>query len=187
MADNSSFAEKNRMLIGSKYRFFNRADHPSAPDDYPTYYSELLSLASVSIKIWDPYFNIGDEDLFTVVPVGVDVIILYTYITSGSSRNLQPQDVKSRVEPKLPIGHGTLKVAYLPDNDATLFEKRKWHDRFLIIDDAFYYLIGASLRYQHTSANCFGIYDLENHDDIALVKERFDKILYEVENKGYVI
>lgn len=58
------------MMVGEDYHFFNRANHP-APDDFPEYYSELLSFAEVSVKIWDPYFNSGDEDLFTNVQAGV--------------------------------------------------------------------------------------------------------------------
>lgn len=187
MADNSAFSEKNRMLTGVNYRFFNRANHQAPPDDYPTYYGDLLSLASISIKIWDPYFNAGDEDLFMVVPPSVDVTILYMYESSRRfSPCLSPQDVKTRVESKLPNGHGVLKVAYLPNTDTILYNQRKWHDRFLIIDDTFCYLIGASLHYQHTSAKCFGIYDMVENEDIALILERFNMTLYEVENKGYV-
>ncbi len=176
------------MMVGEDYHFFNRANHP-APDDFPEYYSELLSFAEVSVKIWDPYFNSGDEDLFTNVQAGVNVTIMYMYKAPVGRRSFSPlpADVKSWVSSKLPRGAGTLKVAYLPSTDASLFEERKWHDRFLILDDTLVFLIGASLTSQMKNAKCFGIYDITSNTDAALIMERFEKTLYEVENRGYWI
>lgn len=188
MGDRSAFTEKNRMLIGKNYHFFNCADH-SSPTDFPDYYGDLLSLAEVSVKVWDPYFTAGDEDLFTNVQAGVDVTILYIYMASLGRRTLglNATDVKNRVETRLPTGHGTLKVAYLPNSDTALYEARKWHDRFLILDDTLVFLVGGSMAYQHLSAKCFGVYDISDDEDAALIMERFEKTLYEVENKSYVV
>ena len=188
MADASAFSETNRMLVGKNYHFFNHANH-SSPTDFPDYYGDLLSQAEDSVKVWDPYFNAGDEDLFTNVQPGVDVTILYMYKAPVPGRiySLTATDVKSRVAAQLPIGHGVLKVAYLPNTDTPLFEARKWHDRFLIIDDLFVFLVGSSLAYQHSSARCFGIYDISEDEDASLVLERFEKTLYEVVNRGYVV
>ena len=175
------------MLSGKYYRFFNRADN-NAPNDFPDYYGFLLSLAEDSVKVWDPYFIPGDEDLFTNVKTGVDVTVLYMHKSSYRRHLvLNPSDVKNGIAAKLPVGHGNLKIAYLPDTDSSLLEQRKWHDRFLILDDSFVFLIGSSLAYQHSSAQCFGIYEINDDEDAALILERFEKTLYEVENKGYVV
>ena len=181
MADTSTFAEDKRMMVGKNYHFFNRANHIGLTMDYPDYYGHLLSQATESIKVWDPYFIDGDEDLFTNVQVGVDVTILYMIeATRGRKTTSLPlADVKSRVGNKLPTGHGNLKVVCLPNTDSK-YDARKWHDRFLIIDDTFVYLIGASLRYQHFSAKCFGIYEVWEDEDAALIKERFERTLFEV-------
>lgn len=188
MADRSAFAENDRMLMGKNYHFFNRADHVGGTD-FPDYYGYLLSIASKSVKIWDPYFNIGDEVLFGHVQTGVDVTILYMYKAPVGRWVYSPLavDVKSRIEAQLPTRHGSVKVAWLPNTDASLFDERKWHDRFLILDDTLVFLIGGSLAYQHMSAKCFGIYDISENEDGALVIERFEKTLYEVSSKGYVI
>ena len=131
--------------------------------------------------MWDPYFNDGDENLFSNVQSGVDVTILYMNepIRGGRTTSLPLADVKSRVMTMLPMSHGNLKVVCLPKTDST-YDERKWHDRFLIIDDTFVYLVGASLRYQHISAKCFGIYEIWEDEDAALIIERFEKTLYEV-------
>lgn len=115
--------------------------------------------------------------------------IMYMYKAPVGRRSLSPlpADVKSWVSSKLPRGAGTLKVAYLPSTDASLFEERKWHDRFLILDDTLVFLIGASLTSQMKNAKCFGIYDITSNTDTALIMERFEKTLYEVENRGYWI
>lgn len=187
MADTSTFSEENRMYIGKSYHFFNRANYAS-PTDFPDYYEYLLSLAEVSVKVWDPYFNAGDENLFSHVHSGVDVTILYMYMAPVGRRalSLTALDVKSRVEAQLPTVHGRVKVAYLPNTDTALFSARKWHDRFLILDDTLVFLVGGSLAYQRSSAKCFGIYDISCDEDAALIKERFEKTLYEVESRRYV-
>ena len=188
MADTSAFTENDRMLMGKNYHFFNRADHIGRID-YPDYYGYLLSIASQSVKVWDPYFNVGDEVLFSRVQAGVDITILYMYNSRGGGYAPCPTAaaVKSSVEAHLPLVHGAVKVAYLPTSDATLFDERKWHDRFLILDDTLVFLVGGSLAYQRSSAKCFGIYDIEEDEDAALVIERFEKTLYEVSSKGYVV
>ena len=188
MADTSAFTENDRMLMGKNYHFFNRADHVGGTD-YPDYYGYLLSIASQSVKVWDPYFNVGDEGLFSHVQAGVAVTILYMYKSPVGSYvyGPTPAAVKSSVEAQLPLVHGAVKVAYLPTSDATLFDERMWHDRFLILDDTLVFLVGGSLTYQRSSARCFGIYDIEEDEDAALVVERFEKALYEVSSKGYVV
>lgn len=188
MADTSVFSEDKRMLVGNNYHFFNRVDH-AAPTDYPDYYGYLLSQATVSVKVWDPFFKDRDEEMFGYVQPGVEVTILYMRetIPHRQPSSLELHVVKPRVEARLPSGHGTLKVACLPSADVALYEERKWHDRFLIIDDSFVFLVGGSLRYQHKSAKCFGIYDISDDEDAALILERFEKTLFEVERKGYVL
>lgn len=188
MADTSTFSENRRMMVGKNYHFFNRFDH-ATPTDFPDYYGYLLSQATVSVKVWDPFFNSGDEDLFGYVQPGVVVTILYMRETFPGRRpsSLELHVVKPLVDTRLPLGHGALKVACLPSTDAALYEERKWHDRFLIIDDLFVFLVGGSLRYQHKSAKCFGIYEISDDEDAALIMERFEKTLFEVERKGYVL
>lgn len=176
------------MLIGKNYHFFNRANHVGGTE-YPEYYGYLLSMATQSVKVWDPYFNVGDETLFNNVQAGVDVTILYMYRTPVGRRSAcpMPTAVKGSVLAQLPSGHGLVKVAYLPDTDTALFEARKWHDRFLILDDTLVFLVGGSLAFQRSSAKCFGIYDITEDEDATLVIERFEKTLYEVSSKGYVV
>jgi len=188
MADTSAFTESDRMLMGKNYHFFNCADHLGGTE-YPNYYGYLLSIATKSVKVWDPFFKDRDEEMFGYVQSGVEVTILYMRETfhGRPPSSLELHVVKPLIEARLPLGHGALKVACLPSKDAALYEERKWHDRFLIIDDLFVFLVGGSLRYQHKSAKCFGIYDISDDEDAALIMERFEKTLFEVERKGYVL
>ena len=165
MADTSSFSEDRRMLVGKNYHFFNRVDH-AAPTDFPDYYGYLLSQASVSVKVWDPYFNDGDEDLFGNVQPSVNVTILYMRETFPHRRpsSLDISTVKTLVDARLPLGHGALKVACLPSADVPLYDERKWHDRFLIIDNKILYHIGASLK--DLGKKCFA-FDLMDSKFIA--------------------
>ncbi len=124
MADTSAFLEDRRMLVGKNYHFFNRVDH-AAPTDFPDYYGYLLSQATVSVKVWDPFFQNRDEEMFGYVQSGVEVTILYMRETFSGRRpsSLELHVVKPLVEARLPLGHGVLKVACLPSKDVALYEE----------------------------------------------------------------
>lgn len=47
-----------------------------------------------------------------------------------------------------------------------------WHDRFLVIDDAKFFLIGPSLNNQVGSNTSFGIHYLSKSKDIDLLKRK---------------
>ena len=182
-----TYTEEDGMLKAKNYRFFERSAHmaSSAPNCHPTYYKELLKCACEKVWIWDPFFKEDDESLFDVISPNVDVRILYLW-----NRNLRdiiaPTDVYARIDGKLALPKGNLEVAYFQDG-TSLFSSRKWHDRFLIIDQSTVFLVGCSLTAQRYDAKSFGIYELTDADEAGLVLERFEETWNAAVAAGFLI
>jgi hypothetical protein len=157
--------------LSRKYWFFHREEGSN-----PLKYSEIIYNAEKSVKVWDPYFNNGqDEEIFDYVNGDVTIRLLTT-----KSLNKHPSfldevfdEVKSRVSKRFNIEFGIRVInKYEHSNRPFLF-----HDRFLFVDDSKVFLVGGSLG-QHlpTQTHCFstGVFEVDDDNTKNFIKEIFE-------------
>ena len=171
------------MLAGSYLHYFDRSAHVG---DAPGLYQDIISKATTSVWIFDPYFNDGDEDLFFSLQSNVDIIVLRMHPTG--SHCTSPSDCVTRIINAIPtavklLGHGNIQCVYIDTHDTTL-EPYKFHDRYLIIDGASVYFVGGSIGYQLNPKQSFGIIELEDPFDAAIVIDVFNRYKTEAESNG---
>lgn len=182
------YTEEDGMLKAKNYRFFERSAHIAggAANCHPTYYKELLKCACEKVWIWDPYFKDDDENVFDVIPSDVDVRVLYIWNTDLRMRIVPPTTAFARIVGQLSAHTGNIEVGYIKSGHP-LYNQRKWHDRFLIIDRSTVFLVGGSLTSQRYDAKSFGIYELSDADEAGLVLERFEDTWNAVVAAGFLI
>lgn len=179
----STIPEEFNMLAGSYLHYFDRSAHVG---DAPGLYQDIISKATTSVWIFDPYFNDGDEDLFFSLQSNVDIIVLRMHPTG--SHCTSPSDCVTHIINAIPtavklLGHGNIQCAYIDTHDTTL-EPYKFHDRHLIIDGASVYSVGGSIGYQLNPKQSFGIIELEDPFDAAIVIDVFNRYKTEAESNG---
>ena len=172
------------MLAGSYLHYFDRSAHVG---DAPGLYQDIISKATTSVWIFDPYFNDGDENLFFSLPSNVDIVVLRLYPTR-STNCTTPSDCVTRIINAIPtavklLGHGNVQCVYIDTHDTTS-DPYKFHDRYLIIDGASVYSFGGSIGYQLNPKQSFGIIELEDPFDAAIVIDVFNRYKTEAESKG---
>lgn len=179
----STFPEEFNMLAGSYLHYFDRSVHVG---DVPGLYQDIISKATTSVWIFDPYFNDGDENLFFSLQSNVDIIVLRMYPTGFHCTT--PSDCVAHIINAVPtavkaMGHGTVQCVYVDTNNATL-DPFKFHDRYLIIDGSIVYSVGASIGYQLNPKQSFGIIELDYPNDAAVILKVFNDYKTEAESKG---
>lgn len=172
------------MLAGSYLHYFDRSAHVG---DAPGLYQDIISKATTSVWIFDPYFNDGDENLFFSLPSNVDIVVLRLYPTR-STNCTTPSDCVTRIINAIPtavksLGHGNVQCANIDTRDSSL-DPYKFHDRYLIIDGAIVYSVGASIGYQLAPKQSFGIIELDEPDDAAIILKVFNDYKTIAENNG---
>lgn len=158
--------------VQSYKRGKNYVLHDPSQMSNPTYYKNVLAKAKQSIRIIDPYALCHDaEGVFeNVKQSGIKIEI----ITIGSSHN----DAKdyankfARVIEKNRCEYNLEIFSFKPNNRVIYL----WHDRYLIVDDTDYYLIGSSLDAQVKSDRYHGIYKLTEDEDKRIVKDIYQEI-----------
>lgn len=182
------YTEEDGMLKAKNYRFFERSAHITggAAGCHPTYYEELLKCAFEKVWIWDPYFMDDDEFVLSSIPSNVDVRLLYMWNTNPRMRIVSPPTAFARIVGQLSTHTGNIEVAYIKSGHS-LYRERKWHDRFLIIDQSTVFLVGGSLMAQRYDAKSFGIYELSDADEAGLVLERFEETWNVAVAAGFLI
>lgn len=171
------------MLAGNYLHYFDRSVHVG---DAPGLYQDIISKATTSVWIFDPYFNDGDENLFFSLQSNVDIIVLRMHPTGSHSTH--PSDCVTRIINAVPtavksLGHGNVQCAYIDTYDSSL-DPYRFHDRYLIIDAATVYSVGASIGYQLNPKQSFGIIELDDSCDAAIVIDVFNRYKTEAESKG---
>lgn len=113
--------------------------------------TELISKAEKELILIDNYVDVGTLNILAKKKQGVNVI-LYT----AKMTKLSPEDVTNfnRQYPMLEVKHTTA-----------------FHDRFLVVDGAYAYHIGASIK--DAGKKCFGINKMEDAKIVAEILEKF--------------
>ena len=171
------------MVHGERYSFFL---NDGTKVDGPKLYERLIASAQSKIVIWDPFVNTDDMNLLFNISQDTALII----ITSCSSqrwedrRNNLHNSLKAHIseEKKASV---TVSLGYI---DTDIHGSHKWncHDRFLIIDDSEYYLIGSSMAHHRSLLSSTGIMHVEHESDKTVIQEAFNKVYNEVMSKGWI-
>lgn len=120
--------------------------------------TKLVSKAEKKIVLIDNYVDVGTLNILTKKKPDVDVTI-YTL----KKTKLSQEDVNNFNQQ-----YSTLEVFYT----------KRFHDRFMIVDDLYAYHIGASMK--DAGKKCFGINTIE---DKAIVKDILERLRLETEKE----
>ena len=140
----------------------------------PAYYKELLAGAKRSIRILDPY-ALTESDaskVFQAVNCHGIKIEIYTTRYDEAEINAFTDSVQQIFVTKQQ--NYTLNVYSFKTSGVCCNQNISlWHDRYLIIDDTDFYLIGSSVDAQQLSLRYHGIYHLDKKKDIDIVVDLY--------------
>lgn len=183
-ATQSHALSSHNMEHGLQYSFYL---HDSDSKAAPSLYSELVSQAQVKISIWDPYIHNVDMEVFNNISTAVDIEILTMCDAPRWQTKYQNclAALKSHV-PNYLLHSVSFRIAYI-GKDINFHEVWHFHDRFLMIDDADFYLIGSSVEYHHTPHASTGIYHIEHEADKIVIRNAYDKTFNKAVANGTLI
>lgn len=152
----------------------------------PDYYQRILASATKSIEIWDTYTRVDDWQVFKDVrcpdlTITINTICDRDYFTTEQD----VKDLANAIKNNLHRDVLKLSLRVTAILDRYRYEKNLWHDRFLIIDDTFYYLVGPSVNNQYGSSFSFGIHLLSKVKDIDLLKRKLQSYSTILGNSRY--
>lgn len=140
----------------------------------PTYYKELMAGAKQSIRILDPHALTENDASKVFQTVCTENITIEIYTTGYSEDELKIFADNAKKILMQNLHAFSLYVfsfkAFGVGKDQKIF---LWHDRYLIIDDSDFYLIGDSLDAQQMSPKYHGIYHLYENKDKKKVADLY--------------
>ena len=158
----------------------NHVLHDATLSQIPVFYKKVLTQAQKSIRILDPYaFEHDATRVFECIHVENIKIDIITTGYNEEEIKLFADKIVDIIKKNI----GTYSLSIISYKDRGLRPKHQiplWHDRYLIIDDTDYYLIGSSLDSQQTSRKYHGMLLLTEEEDKKIIEDLFVKykILY---------
>lgn len=195
-APSPSASSSTSLECGKRYRYFLKKDY-NVTGAAPSFYKDIISIAKSRIQILDPYFHVGDADIFSGITSRLDIEI----VTMVSLRGLHASyltDTVSAIESVL-AGNShkpntSIKICTIPDHNSpnlspehAIYEEWRFHDRMLIIDDKYFYLVGSSVEYHLNLKSSTGIYEVYHVDDKNLMRLKFDAIKSQADTSSSAI
>lgn len=180
---------EHNMYRGADLFFYHHPEYCDNPFPRPLKYQELISRATTSIKIWDPYFKPSpghDFEFFSFVNENVEVELL----TLGEPKKVETpfwENLKATILPLLAgKSNITFRFGYIEKSD-TVLDNWKFHDRFLIVDDNYYAFVGCSLNdHVFKASKSSAIMMVQNPLDKKLVDLMYNLYFNRAELKGKV-
>ncbi len=170
-AVNITTSETDNMEHGTQYAHYLR-DDPNKPT--PGYYSNLISLATNKIIIWDPYFHDVDTEIFKNLSHSVEVYVLSSKSNNNKNQYLSGLEMRTNEYINNNVrGTCLFNFGFV---DTCIYGKELWntHDRFLIVDGR-YFLIGASVAHHLKAHDSTGICELVNENDKNIIQNAFNQ------------
>lgn len=164
------------MLHGDDYAFFDYSDHET---DLPTMYGDLLASAEFKICIWDPYFNASkgasEFFVFSRISNGIKIELL----SHGTSQNSKIQDSIQHIRSNLDSSIiNSVRIDFFWISTDRHAKQYYVHDRFLIIDDSRFFIVGSSWGYHSNVAGergSTGIFEVKKDKDKNIIKTMYNK------------
>jgi len=156
------------------YWFYHKNSYPI---DVPAKYVELLNSATLSITVWDSYFNLlpsgGDYQMFQQINEDITIKILTLKSLTGANANYL-SNIFNSFRLTIPGSRRTRIAIRAIDKNNFHLINWQFHDRFLIIDDHEVYSIGSSIRYHRESHLSTGILKIHDSDTASFIQTIFD-------------
>lgn len=163
------------------YCFYHKVSHPASP---PTLYSQLISNASSTIEIWDPYFNAAITPSDATIFASVKPMVSIKLLTQKGMRAGNPYltevatAIKAAILPSQNVRFG-LRVV---DKSNQGMVDWHFHDRMLIVDGTDFYLVGSSIGY-HVTAQCStGMFAVQDPVTQSFIRWLFDLYWAQAQN-----
>lgn len=165
---------------------------PSAPFEYgedyafydarnkfvPDYYQRILASATSKIEIWDTHFRPEcDGEVFKDVTCANLQIAILTICDRDYNTIQDVRDLANKIMANLRPEVSTCKLTIFAFHDRCRYNNMLWHDRFLVIDDSRYFLVGASMNNQVGSKTSFGIHFLSKRPDLVLLRRKLQSYM----------
>lgn len=174
----------DNMRNGQNYSFYLRKQRMTNP---PLMYANLIASATSGIIIWDPYIHDADMQIFSNLNHGVEI----TLLTLGSSQSW-PQKISNivtRIKQSIPDEfkeNTSLSALYINKDIHGRDQDDSWlfHDRFLIIDDSDFYIIGSSVGYHITATQSTGIMEISSDLDKTIIWDAYIETYNQVVSDG---
>jgi hypothetical protein len=138
----------------------------------PDYYQKLLATATTSIQIWDTHTRIDDWKVFTSIRKTGLRITLMTICDKDFKTEQDVKDLANGIKNNMDAAVTSFNLKIFAFHDKYRYSQKLWHDRFLVIDDRDYYLVGPSLNNQYGSSSSFGIHFLSKAKDIKVLENK---------------
>lgn len=155
------------------YWFYHKESFPS---DCPLKYRELVDKATSYIEIWDPYFNIINNDHLILSSVKDNITIKILTLKGLPNGINSPYLIETLNKLKLlfsPDKNIRFGMRVINEGDAALFKNWFFHDRFLFIDQNDVYLVGSSIGYHLEAHLSTGIYMVNEFNTKQFIKSLF--------------
>lgn len=165
---------------------------PSAPFEYgedsafydarnkfvPDYYQRTLASATSKIEIWDTHFRPEcDGEVFKDVTCANLQITILTICDRDYNTIQDVRDLANKIMANLRPEVSTCKLTIFAFHDRCRYNNMLWHDRFLVVDDSRYFLVGASMNNQVGSKTSFGIHFLSKRPDLVLLRRKLQSYM----------
>jgi len=156
------------MIEGKNYAFYESMFKDNWSDLYPKKYSEILASAVRKIEICDSYF-FNVQDTYNAFSAICTPMLLEFHIILDDNNFQRRNQVRSTFEQKIGGKYSVLKYYKMQGNAIT-------HDRYLIIDEKDYYLIGSSaLHHSVLKETATGICQICEDEDKLIIRDLFDR------------
>lgn len=155
--------------IGEDYAFYD-----ARTGSVPNYYQHLLGQAQSSIEIWDTYSNPNvDYKVFKEVKSPkIDIRLLTICDDMDCCWEEDVKELANNIINNLNKEVKACELTVIALKKEYRYKKNLWHDRFLIIDNTYCYLVGPSMNNQVDSDLSFGIHGLSKKADADLLKRK---------------
>lgn len=168
----SSVSTPTPFEYGEDYAFYD-ARYGLTPD----YYQRILASATTSIQIWDTYSRNDDWKVFTEIRNSGLRITIMTICDKDWNTEQDVKDLANGIKNNIDASVTTFNLTIFAFHEWCRYSNNLWHDRFLVIDDCKYYLVGPSLNNQYGSSLSFGIHFLSKAKDINLLKKQLNSYM----------
>lgn len=155
---------------GEDYAFYDaRTQRP------PDYYQKILATATKTIQIWETHSK-PEEDwkVFSEVTCPQIDITILSICDKDLNDEVAVRLLANNIVNNLNNAVKTCVLTIFAFRRFCIYDDLMWHDRFLVIDDTDYYLVGPSMNNQVGSDTSFGIHYLSKKTDRDLLKKKLD-------------
>lgn len=167
----------DNMEHGRCYSFYLRRNDANSTA-VPRLYGNLIASATAKIKVWDPYIHDEDMKIFANLNYPVDITILT--LCSLQRWTHKCSNVETKIKEFVPtefLANTSFEMLYINKDryGADINGAWQFHDRFLMIDDSDFFIIGSSVAHHLSSMQSTGIMRIEYEEDKDVIRNAFNE------------